>query len=342
MKVKFLVTPVGLMMGNIESANRLKDALAREGLEVTDNLNSEDFDVLHVHTPVPMRNISIVKKAKRRGIPVVMHAHTTAEDSKGTWSGSTVLAGITGMYLTYFYNLGDLVLAPSAWTKSTLEARGVAVPIKVLSNGVDLARFRFDKERRERFRSRYGIPEQSVVAYAIGVVCVKKGVEAFPRLARELPDLRFVWVGRRSMLYQPLRVSRAMKHCPQNAMFIHDVENIADAHCGCDLFFTPSFTENQGMAVMEAMAVGRAVVARDLPAYEGLLMNGRSALLCNDDHEFVAALDRVRKDENLAQALVANGRTAIEEHDICKVAKELATIYDSLLEKTSAQNDVYT
>lgn len=43
MKVKFLVTPVGLMMGNIESARRLKDALGRQGVEVTDDRDSEDF-----------------------------------------------------------------------------------------------------------------------------------------------------------------------------------------------------------------------------------------------------------------------------------------------------------
>lgn len=64
MKVKFLVTPVGLMMGNIESARRLKNALMREGLDVTDDPKAEDFDILHVHTPVPPRNFRVVRKTK--------------------------------------------------------------------------------------------------------------------------------------------------------------------------------------------------------------------------------------------------------------------------------------
>ncbi len=125
MKVKFLVTPVGLMMGNIESAKRLANALVRHGLEVTDDLRDKSYDILHVHTPVPPTNIAIVKRAKKMGIPVVLHAHTTAEDAEGTWTGSTALSGLTGRYLTYFYNLGDVVLAPSAWTKGRLRARGV-------------------------------------------------------------------------------------------------------------------------------------------------------------------------------------------------------------------------
>jgi glycosyltransferase involved in cell wall biosynthesis len=340
LKVKFLVTPIGLMMGNIESAKRLANALVRQGLEVTDDLGDKSYDILHVHTPVPPSNITVVKRAKKMGVPVVLHAHTTAEDAEGTWTGSTALSGLTGRYLTYFYNLGNIVLAPSAWTKARLQARGVVVPIKVLSNGVDLERFRFRPERRERFRSRYGIPNESIVAYSIGVVCVKKGIETLPLVARELPDLGFVWVGKRSLLYHPLKVGRAMKRCSDNVRFMHDVEDIVDAHCGCDIFFTPSLAENQGMAVMEAMAVGRPVVARNLQAYDGLLTNGESAIVCSRTREFVSAIDRVRRDTELARALAEKGRVAIGAHDLGKVATELITIYNSLLEGSGKKNEV--
>jgi 1,2-diacylglycerol-3-alpha-glucose alpha-1,2-glucosyltransferase len=337
LKVKFLVTPVGLMMGNIESARRLKKALGDLGVSVVDDRHAQGFDVLHVHTPVPPSNMTEVKRARRRGIPVVIHAHTTAEDSQGTWTGSTALSGVTGMYLTHFYNLGSLVLAPSAWTKSTLEKRGVRVPIEVLSNGIDLDRFRFDQERRKRFRTRYGIPERSKVVYSIGVVCIKKGIEDFPRVAEVLPDMTFVWIGRRSMLYHPIRVRIAMTRSPGNARFLHDVDDIADAHSGCDIFFTPSFTENQGMAVMEAMAMGRPVVARDLPSYSGLLENEKDALLCSDASCFASSISRISQDQSLAESLVGQGYPRLAEHEMPKVAKRLIGIYESLLEHRPRQ-----
>jgi len=342
LRVKFLVTPVGLMMGNIESARRLRNALMREGLDVTDDPKAEDFDILHVHTPVPPRNFRIVRKVKKRGKPIVMHAHTTAEDSEGTWTGSRALSGITGIYLTRFYNIGDLVLAPSAWTKDRLLARGVSAPISVLSNGVDLERFQFDPARRQRFRSKYGIPDGAKVVYAIGVVCLKKGIEVFPDVAKQLPGLRFVWVGRQSLLYHPLKVRRAMKRSPNNVQFVHDLEDIVDAHSGGDLFFTPSFAENQGMAVMEAMAVGRPIVARNLPSYKGLLENENTALVCTGTDGFVSGLDRVSKDQELAETLVKNAQASIANHDIRKVARELASIYKSLLGTISKGKDVKT
>jgi glycosyltransferase involved in cell wall biosynthesis len=331
MRIKFLVTPVGLMTGNIVSARRLKDALLREGVDVTDDPTEKDYDLLDVHVPIPFTNISEVRRAKKKGIPVVMHAHTTAEDAEGTWTGSGLLSGVVGRYLTFFYNQGDLVLVPSTWTEATLRARHVKAPIQVLSNGIDLGRFKFVPERRSRFRAHYGINDDINVVYTVGVICPKKGVEVLPAVARELPNLQFVWVGKRSILYYPLRVYRAMSKCPPNVRFLHDVEDALDAHCGGDLFFTPSFCENQGIALMEAMAVGRPVVARNLPVYKGLLANGRNALTCETVDEFVTSLERVIKDPLLAKNFIEEGKVALQDHEMGRVAKSLISIYLSLL-----------
>ncbi|HYB06717.1 MAG TPA: glycosyltransferase family 4 protein [Nitrososphaerales archaeon] len=335
MKVKFLVTPVGLVMGNIISAQRLKEALSNEGVTVSDDVAEKGYDILHVHTPFPPWNALEVRKAKKQGVPVVIHAHTTAEDAEGTWTGSTLLSGWVGRYLTWFYNQADLVLVPSEWTSNRLRARGLKSPVEVLSNGINLESFRFEQERRRRFRERYGIPFGCRVAYMVGVVCLKKGVEVFPEVARAVPDMDFIWVGRRSNLYHPFKAARAIGQSPENVRFIHDVQDILDAHCGCDIFFTPSFAENQGLALMEAMAVGRPVVARALPVYEGLLRNERNALLGDSSADFVNALRRLRVDDGLSESLARRGKEAVDSHDLRNVAKRLVSIYDSLLQHDS-------
>jgi glycosyltransferase involved in cell wall biosynthesis len=113
------------------------------------------------------------------------------------------------------------------------------------------------------------------------------------------------------------------------------VKDILDAHCGGDIFFTPSFAENQGVALMEAMAVGRPVVARALPVYDGFLEDERNALLGDSPGEFVDALKRVGDDDALAGSLVREGRESLRNHDIVDVAKRLVSIYDGLIERKS-------
>lgn len=306
-----------------------------EGVEVSDDRGERSYDLLHVHTPVPPGNALEVRRAKKNGIPVVIHAHTTVEDVQGTWMGSTLLSGWVGRYLNVFYNMADLVLSPSEWTQGRLRARGLKAPIEVLSNGIDLRRFSFDIEKRQRFREEYGLLEGRKTVYMVGIICPRKGVEVIPDVAKELPDMDFVWAGRRSRLYDAINVRRAIGRCPANVRFVEDVEDIIDAHCGGDIFFTPSFAENQGMALMEAMAVGRPVVARALPVYEGLLENGRSALLGDSPAEFVKALEQLRGDDGLAEAIAQEGRVALADHDIRKVAKRLVSIYGSLLKRKS-------
>jgi len=331
LRIKFLVTPFGPMAGNIVSALRLKEALIDEGVSVVDDTEDEDYDLLHVHTPVPPSNFLRVRKAKKKGVPVIIHAHTTAEDVEGTWTGSSILSGWVGRYLNEFYSMADLVLSPTEWTRERLRARNLRVPVQVLSNGIDPRRFAFDPERRLRFRKALGLSADRKTVYAVGIVCLRKGVEIFPEVARELPQMDFVWVGRRSKLYHPFKVQKLISDSPSNLRFVYNVEDIVDAHCGGDIFFTPSFAENQGLAVMEAMAVGRPVVARALPVYDGLLMNGKSALLGNSPQDFVSALEQLQNDGASAESLVREAREPLARHDIAMVAKQLVAIYDQLL-----------
>jgi 1,2-diacylglycerol-3-alpha-glucose alpha-1,2-glucosyltransferase len=319
------------MSGNIVAARRLRDALLNEGVDVTDDAEERDYDLLHVHTPLPPSNALEVRRAKKKGIPVIIHAHTTVEDTEGTFTGSTFMSGWVGRYLNRFYNMADLVLSPSEWTMSRLKARNLKAPVEVLSNGIDLRRFAFDQERRLRFRDKVGLAEDRTTVYTVGVVCLKKGVKVFPKVARQLPQMDFVWIGKRSKLYHPFKVAGAISASPPNVHFVYDVEDIVDAHCGGDIFFTPSYAENQGIALLEAMAVGRPVVARALPVYEGLLEEGKSALLGNSPGDFVDALARIQGDEALAGSLVREARESLRNHDIVTVAKRLVSIYDGLL-----------
>ena len=88
-----------------------------------------------------------------------------------------------------FYNLADLIITPSVWTKKTLLNRGVKIPTRVLSNGIDFERFNFNEERRKRFREKYNISNGDKVVYQVGVMCVKKGIETVAPVARANPDV---------------------------------------------------------------------------------------------------------------------------------------------------------
>ena len=84
------------MTGNAMSARSLEETLAEEGVALCDVKDEGAYDILPVHMPIPPWNALEVRMAKKKGIPVVIHAHATADDAEGTWTGRGVLSGWGG------------------------------------------------------------------------------------------------------------------------------------------------------------------------------------------------------------------------------------------------------
>jgi glycosyltransferase involved in cell wall biosynthesis len=99
-----------------------------------------------------------------------------------------------------------------------------------------------------------------------------------------------------------------------------------------DVYLLPAKVENQGIAVLEAMACGKAVILRDLPVFREYYEDGHDCLLCADETEFREALDRLAGDPELRERLGENARETAAEHSLERVGDRLEGIYRDLLD----------
>jgi len=303
-------------------ANHLR-ALRGQGIEVTTDPRDE-HDILHLHWFGP-RSLRCLRRAKRRGIPVVMHAHSIGRyDFAGGFTGTRLLAPIYERFLDRIYARADALFAPSEFAAAMLARRGLG-PVYVVSNGADLTRFRPDPERRQAWRERLGL--EGFVVYCAGNVLPRKGVLDFIAVAERLPEFRFVWFGQR---WGPLalypRMEWRIRRAPGNVRFAGFVEDPAGAYDACDLFFFPTYGENQPLALLEAAALGKPLVVRDVPAFARLepgvhCLKGRSV------EEFRDAILAVAGDPALRERLARNARELAAEHELGRVGTRLAELY---------------
>ena len=83
-----------------------------------------------------------------------------------------------------------------------------------------------------------------------------------------------------------------------------------------DVSVLPSRREAQGLAILEAMAVGRPVVATRVGGIPEMVRDGVSGLLVpsNDPVALAAAIVRLLQDRPLAQRLGVAGRELVRRH----------------------------
>ncbi len=299
-------------------------ALKAAGVTLTSE-PSDPFDILHLQRIGP-RSLYLAEKYSGRR-PVVIHAHTTAEDFANSFVMSDSIAPYVGRMLTYFYNKADVLITPTPYAKRVLQRDGVTRPIEVVSNGVDLGRFQSLRRARSMGRGRHLL--RGVVVFAVGIVLLRKGVDLFCEVARRLPGLTFVWFGRVHRAVKP-RTRRVIKRAPPNVRFPGYVENVTEAYAAGDIFFFPSAVENEGIAVLEAAAAARPLVLRDAECFTGRFVDDENCLMAADADEFSRQLQRLVDEPDLRARLGDEARRFAAAHSLEQVGSRLREIYVGL------------
>ena len=316
--------------GHAQSVKNQRKILDRRGVEYT-TVPDLDADLLHLNNMGP-KSVYYARKARERGIPVVVHAHQTAEDFRESFALSNLLAKPMKPYLRYAYSLADHLVCPSEHNRRVVEDYSDA-PKTVISNGFDpemLAGFD-DEDLRAEYVERYDL--EPPVIFNVGHVIERKGLASFVETARRMPDLDFVWFGylnpaggELDRLLQSRNAKRLVENAPDNCQFTGYVEDIRGAYAAGDVFFWPSKNENEGMALLEAMACAKPLVIRDIPTYDWL-DDGEQCLKATDD--FAAKLDRLRNPD-LRERLGANAKAKSREFELDAVGDDLVALYRDL------------
>ena len=292
----------------------------------------KQYDVAHCNLVGP-GSVAVARHANRNDIPLVLHAHVTAEDFGESFRFTSQVAPALRPYLRWFYSQADLVLCPSEYTKGVLREYPVTNPIEPVTNGVDTDSLDGFESFREETRDRFDL--EDMVVFCVGEVFERKGLTTFCRVAQQT-DYDFAWFGH----YEEgpaasETVRRWTNRPPENVTFTGWMDDKRAAFGAGDVYLFPTKDENQGIAALEAMACGKAVVLRDIPVFEEFFTHGEDCLKCETEAAFVDALNRLAENPNLRERLGENAEETAAEHSLERVGDRLVEQYERLLERQS-------
>jgi L-malate glycosyltransferase len=247
-------------------------ALATKMVEVT---RHSGLDLLHVHYAVPNAISAVLARqiVAPRPLPVVTTLHGT---------DITLVGSDPSFRETTRYGIeqSDAVTTVSEWLRRrTVEELGVEKAIEVVHNFVDPARF--GPESGCGGAGRWAREGEKTVVHISNFRPVKRVIDVlqvFHRVHRELPGTRLLMVGD-----GPDR-GLAEQYCRDHGFcgavtFIGNLPLVEEVLIGADLFLFASESESFGVAVLEAMAAGVAVVATAAGGIPEVVAHGETGLL---------------------------------------------------------------
>lgn len=304
--------------------------LEKLGVRVVMNRPEEDYDVLHLHSPLPDSFLWALRRRKQ-GRPVVVHGRHLPELVKGGFKGGSVFYPFVRAYSVKFYNLGNVVLGATPYVAKSLAKDGVRGPFKVIPNGINREVFVRDEAGGARFREKMGVSPSEKLVLSVGLRIPRKGVDTFVNMSEALKnrkDVRFVWVGASEALLED-----ALDKTPMgNVAFPGHIpfDDIVSVYSAADVFVFPTRAESYGNVMLEAASCGCPLLIRDIPVFEEWVQDGVHCLKARSDDEFVSKLKSLLDDGSTRSMMVAGAKQLAAEQDMKKTAVMLKELYENL------------
>ncbi len=320
-------------------------APADSPLQGKTNLPAENF------LPVNVRNaldISATRQLasliKAHGIEIV-HAHLArdyfpvslavrmgrlARSAGGTKFVLTrhVLFPMKTLHRFALANVSRVIAVSNSVRKQLLEER-IFAPEKIvtISNGIDIKHWR-DAPRedlRTAFRSSHGIPPGAPLVGAVGELKKLKGQEdlllAAEMILQRFPETYFVIAGAENSAdgyLKHLKDLAAAIGAADRFIWIDRVDDTGPLLHASDVFVSASHSESFGLAILEAMASGCAIVstategAKELLGEAGLVPIGDPLKLADTVNLFLGDEDK-RKENGRVNQEIAQENFALEK-----------------------------
>ncbi|MBI5240359.1 MAG: glycosyltransferase family 4 protein [Elusimicrobia bacterium] len=206
------------------------------------------------------------------------------------------------------------------------------VPVQVVANGVDAARYRpASAEGKRSLRRELGWPEGLGFLY-VGRLAPEKQLDKFlsawSRAAGGVPGFAaFVGDGPEG---EKLRVIADASPLRERIFILPAREAIQEAYAAADVFVLPSVSEGLSNALLEAMSSGLAVLGSRVGGTAEAVEEGRTGLLFapQDGDELAAKLKMFLEEPALAGRLGAAAREkAVAEFTLERTAETYERLY---------------
>lgn len=290
-----------------------------------DQILKSGYDVVHVHSSF-WRSFTVEERAKRAGVgKIIIHAHNFGIGSVATQEEAEDLTKKHyALRDKITSDMADYFLACSKEAAEWMYGNKIdAKKVKILRNGIDLQKYKFNEKVRKEVREEFGFSDKFVIGNVGRFVYQKNHdflVDIFYEISKRAEDVVLLLIGI-GELRNEIEQKTERLGIKDKVIFLGKRNDVDRLMQGMDLFVLPSRFDGFPLSLLEAQAAGLPCVAGNVPHNASLSERAK-----------IVGLDLELWRDSILQEYSVRKRNLVREdilnlHDIKRQVKELEKIY---------------
>ena len=299
------------------------------------------FDVVHIHGLYRFPSSFAALIARLYKIPYLIRPHGSLDPYIHKRSTLNLLP-LKRVYekIIDFPNIANASLIHfTSLDESTLcEKYNFPTPHIVVPNGLDWNRYA-ELPSKGWLRNKLALNDQPIVLF-LGRLHFKKGfdllIPSFSSVLQQFPDTQLVIAGPDNYGYLKQIKSWILEYnLDQNVQFLGmlDSEEVLKALVDSNVFVLPSYTENFGVAVIEAMACSIPVVVSDQVNIHDVVSSYDAGIVTTlSSQQLAKSINYILSNNDIAYRFGQNGRKLVsEKYTWESIVESLTTSYENII-----------
>ncbi len=288
---------------------------------------SEGVDLVHAHGTRASSNT--LWAARQLGIPFVYTVHGWSfHDDQAFWVRRFRIWGERWITARSALNI-----AVSASNRQSGVDRIPGFRAVVINNGIDQRKFSPARISAD-IRGELDIPLDAVLLLFLARFTAHKQplalIRAFHQASREMPELQLLMVGEGDEKEEGMRLAAGLG-LADKIHFSPFRQDVPDVLAAADIYVLPSLWEGLPIGLLEAMAMGKAVIGTRVDGTREVLQDGENGLMVEpgDTGALAAGILRLARERGLRDKMGARAMETVRQRfNAAVMTKEIENIYN--------------
>ncbi len=356
---------------SLVSGLSLESEMKHEEIKATEKdiqiLESEGIEF--IQCPFLLRRINVIKDLKaffdiwriiKKYNPLIVHTHSSKAGLIGRLAAKLagapiivhtphghVFFGYFGPFKTKLFiifeklasRITDKIVALTNREKKDHILFKIAEEDKfsVIYSGIELNILKeSSSEEKQNLKKELGIPENSLIVGTAGRLVPVKGpeflVKASKYIISKYPDTYFMFTGD-GPLEQDLKRKALEMGISDNIIFLGWRDDLVKIISIYDIFVLPSLNEGMGRVLVEAMALGKSIVASNVGGIPDLVIHGKNGFLVppKNPKELAKYIQVLLEDKDKREKMGLAGKEMAYNFTSERMVEKIANLYKKLL-----------